>query len=115
MRGIGPAEYPRAANDVTLQPELIRLHVLTRRLQSIRDQSRWDDLLAEFEVFDCDVGFFTETRRSRRQECFEMSSQVPLFLSGGGSRQGVGIGISARLWRLIEDVSFMPIPLACAC
>ena len=29
-----------------------------------------------------------------------------LFLSGGGSRQGVGIGISARLWRLIEDVSF---------
>ena len=101
MRGIGPGDYPRATNDVTLQPEFIRLHVLTKNLQSIRDQSRWEDLLAEFEVCDCDVGFFTETWRSKRQECFGMSSGGRLFLSGGGSRQGVGIGISARLWRLI--------------
>ena len=97
MRGIGPADYPRATNDVTLQPEFIRLHVLTKNLQSVRDQSRWEDLLVEFEVCDCDVGFFTETWRSKRQECFEMSSGGRLFLSGGGSRQGVGIGISARI------------------
>ena len=55
---------------------------------------------------DCYVAFFTETWRSERQECFEMSSGGRLFLSGGTSRQGVGIGISARLRRMIEDVSF---------
>ena len=106
VRGIGLADYPRATNDVTLQPEFIRLHVLTKNLQSVRDQSRWEDLLVEFEVCDCDVGFFTGTWRSKRRECFEMSSGRRVFLSGGGSRQGVGIGISARLWRLIDDVSF---------
>ena len=106
MRGIGPAEYHGATHDVTLQPEFIRLHVLTKILQNIREKYRWEDLLAEFEVCDCDVGFFSETWRAKRQECFEMSSGARLFLSGGGSRQRVGIGISARLWRLIEDVSF---------
>jgi len=80
--------------------------VLTKILQNIREKYRWEDLLAEFEVCDCDVGFFSETWRAKRQECFEMSSGARLFLSGGGSRQRVGIGISARLWRLIEDVSF---------
>ena len=104
--GIGPAEYPRATNDATLQPEFIRLHVLTKNLQSIPDQSRWEDLLAEFEVCDCDARFFTDTWRSNRQECFEVSSKGRLFLSSGGSRQGVGIRISAGLRRLIEDVSF---------
>ena len=29
-----------------------------------------------------------------------------LFLSGGASRQGVGIALSSRMWRQIEDVSF---------
>ena len=91
---------------MTLQPEFIQLHVLTKNLQSIRDQSRWEDLLAEFDVCDCDVAFFSETWRSERQQCFETSSGGRIFLSGGASRQGVGIGISARLWRLIKDVSF---------
>ena len=91
---------------MTLQPEFIRLHVVTKNLQSIPDQSRWEDLLAEFEVCDCDARFFTDTWRSNWQECFEVSSRGRLFLSSGGSRQGVGIRISARLRRLIEDVSF---------
>ena len=89
-----------------LATEFIRLHVLTKNLQSIRDQSRWDDLLAEFEVCDRDVGFFTETWRSERQQCFEKSLRGPLILERCASRQGVGIEISAGLWRLFEDVSF---------
>ena len=106
MHGIGFTEYPKATNDVTPQPEFIRLHVLTKNLQSIRDQSRWEDLLAEFAMCDCDVVFFTETWRSERQQCFEMPTGGRLFLSGGASRQGVGIALSSKMWRQIEDVSF---------
>ena len=74
MCGIGSTECPEAASDVNFQPEFIRLHVLTKKMQSIRDRSRWEDLLAEFEVCDCDGVFFTETWRSERREYFEMSS-----------------------------------------
>ena len=48
--------------------EVITLHVVTKNLQSIRNNDRFIDFLAELDRFDFDLVCLSETWRSEREE-----------------------------------------------
>ena len=106
MRGIGPTEYPQATNDVTLQPEFIRLHVIAKNLQGIRSEERFQDFVAELDQCVGDILMISETWRAESEEMYVTPAGGRIFLSGNGHHQGVGICISATFGKLLSDCKF---------
>ena len=86
--------------------EVITLHVVTKNLQSIRNNDRFIDFLAELDRFDFDLVCLSETWRSEREEIFETPGRHRLFLSGGSGHCGVGICVSHRLLTKCDDLVF---------
>ena len=87
----GAAPYLHTTNDASHQTEFILLHVLTKNLQSIRDECRFQDFVAELDICDFDVCLCCETWRVELQDCIVTPSGCHIFLAGGDERKGVGI------------------------
>ena len=88
------------------ESEFITLHVVTKNLQSIRNNDRFIDFLAELDRFDFDLMCLSETWRSEREEILETPGRHRVFLSGGSGHCGVGICISHRLLQKCDGLVF---------
>ena len=96
------------AGRTAAKKEFIPLHVITKNLQSIRSELRFEDLCTELVACDHDLIFVSETWRSAVEECFVLPSGGHIFLSGGLSHQGVGIAVSGKMMAHLSDISFHP-------
>ena len=96
--GHGATPTPESTNDVTHCQEFIGLHVITKKVQCIRDPSRFDDFLAGIDT--CDFNFDTlcicETWRGDDSESWTTTLGHKLFISKSSTHCGVGIGIGRR-------------------
>ena len=70
------------------------IHLVTKFLQSVRADDRWNDFVSELEAFDYDIIFCTETWREEREAHCLTPSGHHIHLSGGDGHRGVGICIS---------------------
>ena len=102
-RGSDPAA---PTSDVCQEPQFITLHVVTKNLQSIRNNDRFIDFLLELDRFDFDLLCLSETWRNEREEILETPGRHRVFLSGGSGHCGVGICISYRLLQTCDDLVF---------
>ena len=102
----GAAPYLHTTNDASHQTEFILLHVFTKNVQSIRDECRFQDFVAELDTCDFDVCLFCETWRVELQDCIVTPAGCRMFLAGGDERKGVGIAVSNRLMQQMSDVNF---------
>ena len=101
MRG----PWNRTMNDV-VHEEFIQLHVVTKNLQSIRNQASFEDFMNEIDGNDFDLLLVSETWRTESEEIFRTCRGNQLFLSGGSAHAGVGICVGRRLVVDIGDASF---------
>ena len=62
--------HEASALELTAKKEFIPLHVITKNLQSIRTESRFEDFCTELVACDHDLIFVSETWRSAVEECF---------------------------------------------
>ena len=83
----------------------IELHVVTKNLQSIRSESRFEDFCMELGHCEYDVCLFNETWRSN-EDTYTLPRGDCIFLSGGDGNGGVGIAVSGNLMAAITRVSF---------
>ena len=83
----------------------IELHVVTKNLQSIRSESRFEDFCMELGHCEYDVCLLNETWRSN-EDTYTLPRGDCIFLSGGEGNGGVGIAVSGRLMAAITRVSF---------
>ena len=65
------------------------MHAVTKNLQSVRDQARFEDFLCEVNALSYDVLFVSETWRDAHEEMFKTTRGEKLFFSGGSRGQGV--------------------------
>ncbi len=79
--------------------EFIKLHVITKNAQSIREPSRFDDFLVEIDTCDFDILCICKTWRGDDSESWTWTttSGHKLFFSGCSTHCGVGIGIGRKL------------------
>ena len=103
---MGRAPYLHTTNDASHQAEFIPLHVFTKNLQSIRDECRFQDFVAELDICDFDICLFCETWRVERQDCIVTPSGCRIFLAGGDEWKRVGIAVSNRPMQQISEVTF---------
>lgn len=87
--------------------EFATLHVVTKNVQNLRDENRFNDFIAELDL-DFSLLCLTETWRATKEECFTTPLGHRVFLSGGSDagHQGVGIVVSRDLCRRISNVMF---------
>ena len=97
----GAAPYLHTTNDANHKTEFIQLHVMTKNLQSIRDECRFHDFVAELDTCDFDLCLVCETWRVELQDCIVTPLGCNIFLPGGDDRKGVGIAVSNRLMQQI--------------
>ena len=102
----GAAPYLQTTNDANQKTEFIQLHVMTKNVQSIRDECRFQDFVAELDTCDFDLCLACETWRVELQDCIVTPSGCNIFLAGGDDRKGVGIAASNRLMLQMSDVTF---------
>ena len=76
--------------------EFIELHVVTKNLQSIRNQTRFEDFMTELDGSDFDLLLLCETWGMEREEFFKTCGGNQLFLSGGSTHAGVGICVGRK-------------------
>ena len=98
-------------NDVSSESasdELITLHVVTKNVQSLKHEDRFNDFVAEIDKLDFSVLCLCETWRNDREECFLTPAGHKMFFSGGGDvgHRGVGIALSRHLCASITNVCF---------
>ena len=93
-----------ATNDCDHAP--LSLHIITKNLQSIQSESRFQDFCINLSQCEYDIFFFNETWRHDREERFVLPTMGRIFLSGGNSNQGVGIAISGRMMKQFSNISF---------
>ena len=79
---------------------------MTKNLQSVRAEDRWNDLIVELETVNYDIIFCTETWRVETEEHCLTPSGHHIYLSGGDGHRGVGICISPRFFKLITHIHF---------
>ena len=84
-----------ATNDCDHAP--LSLHIITKNLQNIQSESRFQDFCIELSQCEYNIFFFNETWRHDREEHFILPTMGRIFLSGGNTNQGVGIAISGRM------------------
>ena len=92
----------------------IELHVVTKNLQSIRSESRFDDFCMELGHCEYDVCLFNETWRSN-EDTYTLPRGDCIFLSGGDGNGGVGIAVSGNLMAAITRGRFMLTQIGCVC
>ena len=66
----------------------LSLHIITKNLQSIQYESRFQDFCIELSQCEYDIFFFNETWRHDREEYFILPTMGRIFLSGGNTNQG---------------------------
>ena len=84
----------------------IELHVMTKNLQSIRSEPRFEDFCMELGHCEYDVCLFNETWRSYEENSYTLPRGDCIFMSGGDGSGGVGIAVSGKLMAAIKRVSF---------
>ena len=84
----------------------IELHVMTKNLQSICSEPRFEDFCMELGHCEYDVCLFNETWRSYEENSYTLLRGDRIFMSGGDGSGGVGIAVSGRLMAAIKRVSF---------
>ena len=82
------------------------IHLVTKNLQSVRADDRWNDFVSELEAFDYDIVFCTETWREEREEHCLTPSGHHIYLSGGDGHRGVGICISPSFFKRMKHIHF---------
>ena len=82
------------------------MHAVTKNLQSVRDQARFEDFLCEVNALSYDVLFVSETWRDAHEEMFKTTRGDKLFFSGGSRGQGVGICMSKTWQTDVRNISF---------
>ena len=86
--------------------EFVTMHVISKNLQSIRSDRRLEDLISEIGLCNFDLMCLQECWRVDAEECFETDRGDLIYLSGGDRYKGVGIVVSARFRKKIEQVTF---------
>ena len=84
----------------------IRLHVITKNLQSIRTEARFNDFLVETISCDFDVLFVSETWKDAKEESYTAIGGNRMYFSGGLAHQGVGVIIGNTFHSKLRDISF---------
>ena len=84
----------------------IRLHVVSKNLQSIRTEARFNDFLVETVSCDFDVLFVSETWRDAKEESYTAIRGNRMYFSGGLAHQGVGVIIGNIFHSKLRDISF---------
>ena len=105
LTGDATNDVVHALSESAAQTELISLHVITKNLQSIRAESRFQDFCTELVACDHDLIFICETWRPAVEESFVLPSGGPTFFSGGLSHQGVGIAVSGKMMAHLSHIS----------
>ena len=82
------------------------IHLVTKNLQSVRADDRWNDFVSELEVLDYDIVFCTETWREEREEHCLTPSGHHIYLSGGDGHRGVGICTSPSFFKRMKHIHF---------
>ena len=85
---------------------ITRLHVVTKNLQSIRTETRFNDFLVEIVSCDFDVLFVAETWRDAKEESYTTTGGSRKYLSGGLAHQGGGVIIGNFFHSQLRDISF---------
>ena len=71
--------------------ESANINRVSKNVQSVRAQSRFEDFLAERDDATFDVRFLSETWRDDTEEFFVSPKGAHFFLSGGTDSKGVGM------------------------
>ena len=79
---------------------------MTKNVQNIRQQPRFDDFVQELDHLEFDIAFITESWRSNVEESLRTPGGQMFFLSGGTTRKGVSICLSKHMWNNVDAVSF---------
>ena len=95
----------RTMNDA-VHEEFVKLHVVSKNVQSIRTDRRLEDLLLEVAQCQFDLLCLSECWRADEEECIETVHGDLVYLSGGCMYRGVGVIVSAQFRKKIEHVSF---------
>ena len=66
--GHGTTHTPEAANDVDHCQDFIDLHVISKNLQSIRSENKFQHFLAELDTCDFDILLVSETWRDNCED-----------------------------------------------
>ena len=78
-----------------------------KNLQSIQNQTRFEDFMVEIDAGDFDIVLLAETWRAEKEEVYKTNGGHNLFLSGSPlGPAGVGICISKTLSCVMLDVIF---------
>ena len=80
--------------------------MVTKNLESIRNQTRFEDFMTELDGNDFDLLLLCETWRMEREEFFKTCGGNQLFSSGGSTHAGVGICVGGKLMPDITEASF---------
>ena len=108
--GHGTTHTPEAANDVDHCQDFIDLHVISKNLQSIRSENKFQHSIAELDTCDFDILLVSESRRDNCEDAIATAAGHKVFLSGGSCcRNGVGICVSRRLLDQISGLTFFSI------
>ena len=83
----------------------IRLHVVTKNVDSIRTEARFNDFLVEIVSYDFDVLFASETWRDAREGSYTAIGGNRMYLSGGLAHQ-VGVILCNTFHSQLRDISF---------
>ena len=82
------------------------MHVISKNLQSIRNDKRLEDLISEIVLCNFDLMCLQECWRVDAQECFETERGDLIYLSRGDLHKGVGVIVSAPFRKKIEQITF---------
>ena len=80
------------------------LHVVAKKLQSIRNETRFQDCLVELHDNMHDIVLVTETRRVEIEDVLSTLKGGRLYLSGGVAHSGVGIHVSRAFLEQTADI-----------
>ena len=89
--------------------EFVNMHAMAKNLQSIRDETRFQDFVTDIASIPYDIGFLTETWRKDREEIICMPKGGTPYLSGGMLHRGVGISFSKKFEKHLDRESFQSI------
>lgn len=101
----GAVEPPSDYN-LAFDSRFMHLHVMTKNFQSLQDNNRYMDFIAEIAGVDFDILFLTETWRTLADEILDPPGGHRLYLAGGGNHCGVGIAVGQHLLKQLEHVTF---------
>ena len=84
----------------------MNIHIVCKNLQSILEETRFEDFLQGLADIEYDIAFSSETWREERQEIVSPPQGGIVYFSGGSAHRGVGIGISKQFLQHISGTRF---------